>query len=613
MRIRSADVWSRLRAVLSKQKVAPRERITAVVFAWVSLGAGLLVLLAPMLADFSTFGFHDWDVETAYRYITVLSLKQYGEGPWWHPWLCGGFPAFGHVEGATNLVSPYLPLYLLADLRTAIRLEVVGAGLTGLCGAYLLAGRFTRSVALRALVAAVFVFNGRWALQAAVGHTWHLQYGWLPWAWYFFDRALESGKRHNALYAGAVVALMAYLGGIYPLPHTALLLSGYAGLLAIAERRIEPVLALAITGVTAVGLSAPKLFAIIDTMGRAPRLIESNEVIGLAELLVMLTDPDQRYGSWPVQVPAYGWHEWGIYVGVGGLACLVVALLFARGARGQVLKLLGVGFLLLGFGKFHPYAPWTLLHELPGFASQHVPSRFHYSMLLVLMLAFVTVATPRVERWQARWRFTELVLLVPIVVMVVDLCRVNHQPFAQAFWMEKPEVIEPAPVFEHRTRSPVHYERRDWAAPMLLAMMANTGVIDCYGIDPDFEGIGAIAADAEHYRGLVHLESGAGRAELLDWSPNRARVRVSDAEPGALLVYNMNYDPSWRAAGEPAIPYGHRVATRVRAPDQIIEFRYFPRSFKLSVPLFLLTAVTCLLALRRVRTQRSAAKGKHPK
>ena len=103
MRIRSADVWSRLRAVLSKQKVAPRERITAVVFAWVSLGAGLLVLLAPMLADFSTFGFHDWDVETAYRYITVLSLKQYGEGPWWHPWLCGGFPAFGHEIGRAHV------------------------------------------------------------------------------------------------------------------------------------------------------------------------------------------------------------------------------------------------------------------------------------------------------------------------------------------------------------------------------------------------------------------------------------------------------------------------------------------------------------------------------
>src|SRR5687768_9961908 len=90
----------------------------------------LLYVTGPMLADFSTYGFHDWDVETAYRYITVQSLA-HGEGPWWHPWLCGGVPAWGYVEGAPNLVSPYLPLYLLADVRTAIRLELLGQGVLG--------------------------------------------------------------------------------------------------------------------------------------------------------------------------------------------------------------------------------------------------------------------------------------------------------------------------------------------------------------------------------------------------------------------------------------------------------------------------------------------------
>ena len=113
--------------------------------AWCLLLAAFFTMLGPMLADFSTYGFHDWDAHSAYRYITALSLKRYGEGPWWHPWLCGGVPAWGYVEGATNLVSPYLPFYLFADLRTALRLEVVGDGLLGLAGAYLLAQRFTRS------------------------------------------------------------------------------------------------------------------------------------------------------------------------------------------------------------------------------------------------------------------------------------------------------------------------------------------------------------------------------------------------------------------------------------------------------------------------------------
>ena len=129
--------------------------------------ATLFEILGPMLADFHTYGFHDWDVESAYRYITVVSLRQYHEGPWWHPWLCGGFPAFGDTETASNFISPYLPLYLLADLRVAIRFEVIGGALTGLVGTFLLARRFSRSAALCALIAALYVLNGRWALQAA--------------------------------------------------------------------------------------------------------------------------------------------------------------------------------------------------------------------------------------------------------------------------------------------------------------------------------------------------------------------------------------------------------------------------------------------------------------
>ena len=105
----------RLRTWLSQQaEIGPLTRWAAIVL----LVSALFSVLAPMLRDFSTYGFHDWDVETAYRYITVLSLKEYGEGPWWHPWLCGGAPAWGYVEGASNLVSPYLPLYLGADVRT---------------------------------------------------------------------------------------------------------------------------------------------------------------------------------------------------------------------------------------------------------------------------------------------------------------------------------------------------------------------------------------------------------------------------------------------------------------------------------------------------------------
>jgi hypothetical protein len=592
-------------AALASALGAPGARLRAVTILASAclLLATLLKILEPMLADFHTFGFHDWDVETAYRYITVLSLKRYHEAPWWHPFLCGGFPAFGDTETASNFLSPYLPLYLLSDLRSAIRLEVVGGALTGLLGTFVLARRFTRSAALCALVSALYVLNGRWALQAAAGHTWHLQYGLLPWALLFYERALEPGRMKNAIGTGVALACMVLWGGIYPLPQSALILCCYALLLSVFTRSTRPLLALGIAGIVAIGLGAPKLFAIVDRLSRLPRLIPSREVIGLADLLVMFTAPEQRFGSRPIHTPAYNWHEWGIYIGPVGVLVLCVALVFARGQRGQPLKIVALLLLLLGFGAFHPQAPWALLHELPVFSSQHVPSRFHYPMLLVFGLAFLTVVGPCADRALKRWPVLDLLLLLPLALVCADLAVVARQPFEQAFWLEKPAEIAALPLFEQHTNGPVNYLRRDWAPPMLLSMFANTGVIKCYGVDPDFKP-GAIAADAADYRGRAYVADGAGTAEISDWSPNHADVRVAGAGAGALVVYNMNFDRSWRANGQPALDYRGLVATRLTGNVAQVTFRYFPRTLRFSVPLFLLTLAGSIWGARGGRWQR---------
>jgi hypothetical protein len=156
--------------------------------------------------------------------------------------------------------------------------------------------------------------------------------------------------------------------------------------------------------------------------------------------------------------------------------------------------------------------------------------------------------------------------------------------------MRAPEDIERNETFEHLTHAPVAYLERDWAAPMLLSMFANTGVIRCYGADTGGKA-GAIAADARGYRGQSFVSNGPGTAEILEWTPNRAVVRVEGARPGALLAYNMNYDPSWRANGEPATQIEGLVAYRLSGTDEVVTFSYFPRTLKFSVPLALLTLV----------------------
>ena len=150
----------------------------------VALGAILAavgVVMGPWLANLATLGFHDWDVQTSHRELVRRSLLDHGELPFWNPYACGGFPAWGYVEGATIVASPWLPLYLALPMPIALRIEVAGMALIGAAGAYAAAGRFTTSRAARALVVALWAVNGRWALQAAAGHTWHLAYAFMPW------------------------------------------------------------------------------------------------------------------------------------------------------------------------------------------------------------------------------------------------------------------------------------------------------------------------------------------------------------------------------------------------------------------------------------------------
>jgi hypothetical protein len=340
-------------------------------------------VIGPMLANPDAMGQHDWDSEASYRYITTLSLLKYHEMPWWHPYLCGGFPAWGYGEGATNLVSPFLPLHLLLGVREALRCEIVGNTALSLVATWLFVGRFTKNAGLRALVAMVYSLNGRFALQITSGHAWHLQYAWTPLALYLFDVSLDRGKLRTACWAGAAIAMIVYAGGLYPLPHTALAVGGYAVFVAIAKRKLRPLVALAITGASAVGLASLKLLPVMEVMKRWPRTIDSYETVDLGRLYEMLANPHQTFSAGPVPPPQWGWHEWGIYVGPVVVACMVLVLVAAWGGpRSSAVRGVGIVFFCLGVGAFHEYAPWTLLHKLPIFSSQHVPSRFVYVAIL---------------------------------------------------------------------------------------------------------------------------------------------------------------------------------------------------------------------------------------
>jgi hypothetical protein len=583
---------------------------------WVLAGSTVLVwgiilamigwTLAPTLADLTTLGSHDWDQMESHRYLITKTILRFHQFPFWNPYACGGHPNWGGFESGTTIVSPWFPFYLGMSLPRAMRVEVWGSAVLSAAGAWLLACRFTRSPAARALVVVAFAVNGRWALQIATGHTWHLSYAWTPWVFYFYDRATGAdptrgpGRKRDVVLCAACIAMMIYTGGIYPLPETIFAIAVYGVFLAVVTRSPRPLGVGLACGLLALGLAAPKLLPVLEVMSKHPRLVDSTETLDLKAFVDVLTSRDQDTTSAHAGVTQWGWHEWGMYVGWPVVLAVTAGALFGRGTREGPLKWAGLILLSLGFGAFDPHAPWPLLHRLPVFQSQHVPSRWMYPSLLLLVTVAAALAD-RVLRGSGRARaWLELAMVGAVAWIARDIAAVSRQPLLHMFPVRMPRVAESVGPFRTEIHLPSELAyTSDWAPSSLSAEMANIGTLDCgtfpalhnYFRDQDGRtaGMGARGRGDPAYRGEVFIPEGVGQASIDAWSPNEVRVKVTGAQAGEHVVLNQNWDPGWSADGKTALYWGDAVAAQLHGPGSVVVFRYRPPTF---IPGLILWALT---------------------
>jgi hypothetical protein len=573
---------------------------------WALILAMIGWALAPTLADRLTVGSHDWDQMESHRYLITKTIFRFHQFPFWNPYACGGHPNWGGFESGTTIVSPWFPFYLAMKLPHAMRVEVWGSAVLSAVGAWLLAGRFTRSPAARAFVVVVFAVNGRWALQTTSGHTWHLAYEWTPWALYFFDRAAGcdvargSVRFRDVVLCAACVAMMVYMGGIYPLPETIFALALYGIFLSALMRSGRPLGAGIAAGLLALGLSAPKLFPVFEVLSRHPRLVDSTETLDLKAFVDVLTSHDQDITSAHAGVSQWGWHEWGMYVGWPAVIAIVAGTVFGRGSREQPMKWAGLVLLSLGFGAFDPHAPWPLLHHVPVFKSQHVPSRWMYPALLFLATVAAALAE-RILRRVGRLRgLLEVTMIGGVAWIARDIATVSRESLSHVFSVKMPSVAESVGPFRTEIHLPSELAyTSDWVSSSLSAEMANIGTLDC-GTFPAFHsyfrdqngrvaGAGARGRGDAAYKGEVFVPDGVGKASIQSWSPNEVKVVVSGAQAGEHVVLNQNWDPGWSADGTLAVNWSDTVAAQLHGPDSVVVFRYRPPTF---IPGLLVCAAT---------------------
>jgi hypothetical protein len=195
------------------------------------------------------------------------------------------------------------------------------------------------------------------------------------------------------------------------------------------------------------------------------------------------------------------------------------------------------------------------------------------------VLIFALVAAAGIGRFIARWKarlpWLDAAAGLLVLGLALDIGLVAQKPMANAMWMVPPDNIPQGRPFHFEQEPPFQYKRHDWAGPMYLAMLGNTGVMNCYGTPP-FERRGARPVTARDYHGEAWLAGGKGSAKIAEWSPNRVVVEVEGADPGELVVWNMNFDEGWRADTGPVVSHENTLATPAPAAKARITFQYRP-------------------------------------
>ena len=536
-----------------------------------SLGVTVVVLLTLVVlfmrgfvAGLPYFGRGDWDQHFWFVETIRRTVVDYRALPLWNPYSDGGIPLVGYPQ--SYALDPLTPLSWIFGTLAGAKIIVLVASAFGSVGMFL----FARQLGLRweaAMAAAVlFQFNGATVQHLAEGHFAHHVNNWVPWSLLFFFRSRYRWD-WNLLVSALLMAAVLITGEVYTLVFAAFGLGLWCVLEAFRIRSWQPARGmigwLLVTGL----VSAPRSLPVVEYGLLCARHHDPSGGFSLPILAAALFGRQPAYFFPPDQV--HLWHEYGSYVGLFGAALAVIgAAATARRSWPALVTLIVV--LWLSLGKFAFLNLWELVSTLPLLSSLRAPSRWNYAVLFFIVW-FAAVGVDRIGR-----RLPRLAFMIPLVLFV-DLTIVCSPLYSRAF---KVAVTPPVDATGYRLRRNVEGTHPGRYSGLFEQVMGDVGVVESY--NPVAPRRYAVPEEAPEYAGLVHLEGGDGKVELLGWTPREVRAHVA-TQRSAVLVYDQNYFPGWYAyVGEKrqrAFPLRGLVTTAVDPGEHVVILRYEPPLF----------------------------------
>jgi len=516
----------------SNSKRLPREFLVVL--------AGLALFYAlPFLLNLNLWGGRDWDLFTTIAAIPVGSIVDYGQFPFWNPYMGGGNILFHHPEVA--VLSPFVLLYWICGAVVGLKLQVLICYFLGLTGSFYL-GRTLGISRWGSLLLSVAYFGSvHFALHFAEGHMPFTHFCFLPWFLAGLKLAEES-VGYLALSAGALALMVLGNGGAIPLLYT-LTFSGLWVLLESARRvNLRPLLNLALATGLGLLVAAVKFVPMVVYLTQNQWAGAPEETIPLTALSSVFFGLDHSLMASNFEGQFWGWHEYGAYV--SPLLILLVMIILVRQFKSRwPWMVLAVFFLLLGMGNFSSWSPWALLSQFPGFESARCTGRsFQFVILGIAVLAAFGYDSARAWIQQhllgqaGRYRLAINVLHGVLAV----ICATNlilAWPIMSSAHRQQPVEIEPAEKFVQVVdKNPLIYAyylagKGSLITPWLSAYHPSRGLVD--------------PTETVHE---YYVTSGTAVLDSMHFTPNRLDYFFRAQSTGEMVV-SVGFDPGWSLSG----------------------------------------------------------------
>lgn len=383
----------------------------------------------------------DWDFFLSTVETDVRGWWEHGGPPLWSYQFCGGSVRAADPQSFGHSLFFIFPLIFGTYLGTKL---IAFTGFVGAVRGWTLWARQIQgdlSAQDEAFTRFCFALSSFFILHGYHGHVAFASFGLFLPVTALAMQAWEKGLSYKQMGEGALWAWLGwstgFYGGVIYLLAPFLIVYGLVALIRFGQKEARRGLALTalMVGVGLV-LVLPKLVLSFSYIKGHPRILKTDEVLGLVGLLQAWFVPVESAQRWFFGGHHQAWSpaEYAVFSPFQ-LILLILPLWWMKGERWKpsqpmrwVLGGAGSLALLLAFGKFSGWAPFTLLNENIFKSSVRVTGRFLFLPWLIFCLAML-------KPWIWLKDRHGLLSRIPMIMVALGIPLACFFPLTWGFWV----------------------------------------------------------------------------------------------------------------------------------------------------------------------------------